>query len=230
MEEIISRFPFVNELVSDFNFFLKYYEAHCPFTKSGQLEYHRITIEKRRNLGSASAALQNKDYMKSLYRTIKAWGIGQRGSKLREFEDFESALLASGKNIAELDGLRLDQDGLEIESVERQIWRLIEDTEIVENKAKLVPCSKTLHHILPDLIVPMDRAYTQIFFGWQNPTFQYDQAYCFEQGFRAFQKIARIANPNQYIGSDWNTSLTKIIDNAIVGLILYKKTELGEAE
>jgi len=230
MSEQISKFPFVNELVSEFHFYLKYFEDHRPFTKSGQLEHHVTTIQKRRNLGSASTALRDSDYLKSLYRTIQAWGIGQRGSKLRSFREFVSALNASSQKIIELDGLRLDQDGLETDLVAHQIWRLIDNTEIVDNKAKLVPCSKTLHHILPDLIVPMDRAYTQVFFGWQNPKFQYDQVSCFGQAFKAFQIISNIANPNQYVGTEWNTSLTKVIDNAIVGLILYKKASIKEGE
>jgi len=230
MAERVSEYPFVNRLIDNFAFFLKYFTDHCPFTKPGQLEYHLETIRRRQDLGSARAALQDKVYLKSLYRTIQAWGIGSRGSKLRPFDDFVSALNANALEISELDGLKLDQPRLEIDLVVRQVWKLVDTTEIVENKAKLVPCSKTLHHILPDLIVPMDREYTQVFFGWQNPRFQYDQAFCFGEAFRAFQKISKMVNPGQYIGSGWNASLTKVIDNAVVGLILYlrSKYEAGE--
>jgi len=48
MAERASEFPFVNSLVMDFPFFLKYYMDHCPFTKFGQLEYHLATIQRRR--------------------------------------------------------------------------------------------------------------------------------------------------------------------------------------
>jgi len=225
MPERASEFPFVNRLVMDFPFFLKYYVDHCPFTKFGQLEYHLETIQRRRELGSAKAALKDNAYLKSLYKTIKAWGIGLRGSKLRPFDDFVSALNTRAMEISELDGLKLGQGGLEEESLVSGIWRLIETTQIVENKAKLVPCSKTLHHILPDLIVPIDREYTQLFFGWQNPEFQYAQAGCFDKAFRAFVHISNMVNLGQYVGTGWNTSLTKVIDNSLVGSILYLKSK-----
>jgi len=225
MAERISKFPFVNSLVMDFTFFLKYYTDHCPFTRFGQLEYHLATIQRRRELGSVKAALKDNAYLTNLYRTIKAWGIGLQGSKLKPFDDFVAALNTRVLEISALDGLKLDQDSLDMKSLIPEVWKLIETTQIVENEAKLVSLSKTLHHILPDLIVPMDRRYTQLFFGWDNPQFQYAQASCFNDAFGAFEQISRMVNPSQYVGTGWNTSLTKVIDNAIVGLILFHQSE-----
>lgn len=225
MSERANIYPFVQSLIKNFPFFLKYFTDHCPFTKLGQLEYHRETMQRRWDLGSAKAALEDKDYLKSLYRTLQAWGIGSRGSKLKSLDSFVSTLNKISPEICSLDGLKLDQKGLEIIAVTQKIWNIIDNMQIVNNIATLVPCSKTLHHILPDLIVPMDREYTQVFFGWQNPQFQYGQATCFYEAFRAFVSISREANPGQYMDIKWNTSLTKVIDNAIVGLILYLKSK-----
>ena len=83
--------------------------------------------------------------------------------------------------------------------------------------------TKALHHILPDLVVPVDRTYTQKFFGWHNPEFQYGQADVFCRSFEAFVEIARGANPAQYVGAGWNSSRTKVIDNAIVGMLCQEK-------
>src|SRR5262249_6245168 len=92
--------------------------------------------------------------------------------------------------------------------------------EIVDNNTRIVPGSKALHHLLPELIVPIDRAYTQTFFRWQNPRFQYEQASCFQQAFAAFAEIARRVHPVQYVSDGWNSSRTKVIDNALVGMVL----------
>lgn len=226
MIEKSNKYPIVQSLIKNFPFFLKYYTDHCPFTKPGQFEYHRDTIQRRLDLGSAKAALEDEDYLNSLYRTLRAWGIGSRGSKLKPFDSFVSALNEISLEICSLDGLRLDQKGLKIISVTKKIWNILDNMQIVNNIATLVPCSKTLHHILPDLIVPMDREYTQVFFGWQNPQFQYGQVTCFYEAFNAFLLISREASPDQYMGNKWNTSLTKVIDNAIVGLILYLKSKI----
>jgi len=226
MAEIENKYPLVLNLIKKFPFFLQYYTDHCPFTKPGQLEYHRETIQRRLDLGSVKAALEDEDYLKSLYyRTLPAWGIGSRGSKLKSFDSFVSSLSELTPEICNLEDLKLNQKGLEIDAVAHKIWSIIDSMQIVDNIAKLVPCSKTLHHILPDLVVPMDREYTQVFFGWQNPQFQYGQASCFNDAFNAFVLISREANPDQFVGGGWNTSLTKVIDNAIVGVIVYLKSQ-----
>ncbi len=179
MKECVNRYPLIKSLIKNFPFFIKYYADHCPFTKPGQFEFHRETIQKRRELGSVKAALKDMGYLESIYRTIQAWGIGSRGSKLRPFNNFTDALNDISPAICDLDDLKLDQIEIEIDTVSQKIWNIIENMHIVDNNATLVPCSKTLHHILPDLIVPMDRGYTQVFFGWQNPQFQYGQYKCF---------------------------------------------------
>ncbi|MEI8083497.1 MAG: hypothetical protein WCI74_16795 [Actinomycetes bacterium] len=43
---------------------------------------------------------------------------------------------------------------------------------ITNNNARLVPCTQALHHVPPDVVVPIDRDYTQSFFVWHNPEFQ----------------------------------------------------------
>src|SRR5260221_103336 len=63
------------------------------------------------------------------------------------------------------------------------LWELSSTLGIVENQAKLVAGTKALHHILPELVVPMDREYTQLLFGWQNPRFQYAQRECFLEAY-----------------------------------------------
>lgn len=44
-------------LIGRFATFLEAYDRYCPFTKSGQLEYHVETIQRLRAVGSAKAAL-----------------------------------------------------------------------------------------------------------------------------------------------------------------------------
>ena len=103
-----------------------------------------------------------------------------------------------------------------MDGVAQKTWNLIESFDIVANETKLVPCTKALHHLLPDLIVPMDREFTRAFFGWHVPEFQYKQKKIFHHAFRCFVEIARIVQPSRFVGSGWRTSSTKVIDNALV--------------
>ncbi len=213
-------------LVSGFRTFLAAYDRDCPFKRHGQLQYHVETIRARRQLGSAKAALADEAFHRSLYRTLQAWGIGSRASSLRPFPEFVEALRAKAKTIEELDGIAIDQPTLDVHAVGGTLARLAQSLDIVDNKARIVPGSKTLHHLLPELVVPIDRAYTQPFFGWANPTLQNSPERCFREAFAGFVTIAREANPAQYIGDGWYMSRTKVIDNAIVGLWCWVKAKM----
>ena len=207
-------------LIGAFPTFVEFYEKNPPFTKYGQFEYHLKTIKQLRAAGSAINAIQKDIFLKSLYETLKAWGIGVRGSKLAPFSKFKETILDFQQQIKELDGIVIDKLGDNVSTISRQLWRLIEGLDIVYNKAKVVACTKTLHHILPELVVPIDRQYTQAFFSWNGPEFQYEQIKCFREAFQYFVHIAKSVSPQKYVGDGWNTSRTKIIDNAIVGLFV----------
>lgn len=217
---------FVPVLVGGFKTFLEAYDRYCPFTRHGQLQYHVETIRSRRRLGSAKAALADEAFLRGLYRTLQAWGIGSRASTLRAFPQFVAALQAEAKTIEALDNLAIDQAGLDVNTVGATVAQLAQSLEIVGNKARIVPGSKTLHHLLPELVVPIDREYTQRFFEWANPTLQNFPERCFREAFTAFATIAREANPAQYVGDGWYTSRTKVIDNAIVGLWCWAKAKV----
>jgi hypothetical protein len=206
-------------LIRDFPRYLQTFERNPPFRRYGQREYHIETIQRRYELGSATKAIQDDQFLDALYRTLQAWGIGVRASKLRSSQQFAVALRAKGTEISALEDKAIDDPQLDVNETGQQLWRLLDSLDIVANNTRIVAGSKTLHHLLPDLMVPIDRAYTQKFFCWPSPKFQYEQEACFEQAFASFAQIARRTNPSQYISGGWHSSRTKVIDNAIVGLI-----------
>ena len=206
----------VDMLVRDFERYVLAFDEKPAFTRSGQFENHAETIRLRFDLGSVSASLQSSEFLDCLWNTLLSWGIGSRASRLVGLEQFEEVLRRHAFAISEIEDERLDAPGLRVQSIADKVWAIINALGIVENKAKLVPCTKALHHLLPELIVPMDRKYTGTFFGWQGPDFQYRQDKIFHDAFERFAIIAKSANPRQYVGSGWRTSVTKVIDNAIV--------------
>ena len=54
-------------------------------------------------------------------------------------------------------------------NIAERLWSLVSSLGIVENNVKIVASTKALHHLLPDLIVPMDREYTGKFFQFTCP-------------------------------------------------------------
>jgi hypothetical protein len=67
------------------------------------------------------------------------------------------------------------------------------------------------------LVFPVDREYTQTFFGWHNPEFQNNPRDCFVLIFSSLAELAKGVNLSQFGGKGWRSSPAKILDNAIVG-------------
>jgi hypothetical protein len=86
-----------------------------------------------------------------------------------------------------------------------------------------VALTKTIHHLLPDLLPPIDRAYTGTFFGWSVPDFQSRQREIFDTSWSAFVEIGRRVDLDAHVGTaPWNTSCSKVVDNAIIGYCLQE--------
>lgn len=214
------------KLVADFGRYVCAYDDSVPFTGE-QLAAHRKTIALRRQAGSVRAASESEQFVASLRETLLAWGIGRRASRLVGVTEFAAALHAAVPHLAPFETLTIDAADLP-QDLAGQLWRIVDSLGVVENKAKVVAGTKTLHHLLPDLVPPMDRAWTGLFFNfhlpeWQDPT---GQRRIFHLAYTQLASVARQVDPQRYVtNTGWRTSRTKILDNAVIG---FGKTELGQ--
>jgi hypothetical protein len=216
----------VVQLADGFGRYIQAYDDHVSFT-SEQLAAHRATVALRQQAGSVRAAIGSEQFLVSLRRTLLAWGIGRRASRLVPAGAFAAALHAALPGLEPLESLTIDGDELPAD-LAGTLAQLISSLGVVENKAKLVAGTKTLHHLLPDLVPPMDRAWTGLFFQFHLPEWQdtRTQRRIFELAYGHFAAVARQVSPQRYVtGAGWRTTRTKIIDNALIG---YCMTELGE--
>lgn len=215
----------VARLVSRFGDYVQVYDDHVPFTGE-QLAAHRRSVELRRQAGSVRAAIETEEFVASLRRTLLAWGVGRRASRLVASGDFATALHAVVPSLEAIESLAIDSDDLPDDMADR-LWVIIDSLGVVTNKAKLVAGTKTLHHLLPDLVPPMDRAWTGTFFQFHLPEWQDlgGQRRIFRLAYSQFAAVSRRIHPEGYVtGAGWRTSRTKILDNALIG---FCKAELG---
>src|SRR2546428_14013568 len=133
-------------LIAGFPKFLAAFERSCPFTKCGPLEFHLETVQRRQEVGSVAAAVSDVTFLRSLYRTLEAWGSGSRRSRLRPFKEFVAALQDKTAEIQSFENLFLDQSDLDVARVSTQLAHLIQALEIVDNRMKIVPGTKALRH------------------------------------------------------------------------------------
>lgn len=206
----------VREVIERFDELVVEYDRTVPFQRSGQYERHRATIDRRRELGSVQAAIADERFTALLHETLQLWGIGRRASRLAPLDSFRARLAAVADDIARFDGLGIGSEELDAVSIAASLDHLIRQLGVVDNQSLIVAGTKTLHHLLPDLMPPMDRRWTGAFFGWWLADPQARQTAIFTEAFRSFVEIARATNPSRLVGAGWRTSSTKVLDNAVV--------------
>jgi hypothetical protein len=207
----------LDDLIAGFDEYASRFDSAVSVDDDRQFGSHRRTIQRRRELGSIEAAIEDEAFVELLYRTIQQWGIGRRGSRIVPLPTFHASLLAHRSALLDLDRLSIESDAFEVASIGAALDDLVANLSIVENRARIVAATKTLHHLLPDLVPPMDRAWTGAFFGWTSSDPQHNQTQIFERSFVGLAEVARTAKPGRLVGDGWRTCSTKILDNALIG-------------
>lgn len=209
------------ELCNHFDGYVHAFAKTPPFGAE-QLGSHLKTLQLCKDSSSAHDAARSAAVAESLRETLRLWGIGSRGAEIATLEKFKRELNRIAPLLSPLEGLRIDDLGGRVGAVADSIWYIISGLDIVSKNGqpvrnRVVSGTKTLHHLLPDLVPPMDREYTQTFFGWANPEFQNHPKDCFRFAFEKVAAIARSVHPQGHVGAGWNSNRSKVLDNAIVG-------------
>jgi hypothetical protein len=190
----------------------------------------------------ASAFLEDR-HIEMIYATLASWGMHRMGdpedtkAKMVEFDDFRSSILACR---AELNALRNER----FEDVTPDRYdQILQGLMVVYGRLKvsisdstLVAHAKTLAHILPHLIPPIDRQYTVRFFTQDASEFftksgKYRLPQVpngIDEQFNLFVDLAGKMKGLfdgcdrtilQVNGQGFNTSYPKIIDNLIMAFV-----------
>ncbi len=189
------------------------------------LYFHLKSLALLRSCSSATMAVENEQFLESLYATLAAWGMhrmGPGGAKLVEFAQFKDSFSAKSAVIQELEPLRIwEIEPRDVLDVARRLWEVISGLRVGMGRTKIVAGSKALHHVLPDLLPPIDREYTLRFF-YHHTTLNQGAERAFKEIFPRFHWLATRCQKviRNLLGIGMNTNPTKVMDNAIVGYVL----------
>lgn len=216
---------------------VRYLEQHLrsclrKFDRDGgfsgpSVHFHERTMDLRRRLG-CRRAIESDEFCECLYATLTSWGMhrmGKTSAKLLDWREFCANIRAHARSIARLQELDIcSLPNADVKEVGAKLDALIQTLGVSEARTKLVSGSKTLHHLLPGLVPPIDREYTlRFFYGTKSPT-RLDRR--FPELFAGFTELARRQRSlleGRITGLGFHTSLTKEMDNAIVGARLLEK-------
>ena len=228
----------VDELIHRVDECLHAFDEASVFT-GPSLFFHVEAIRRRRALISLRAALADRELLVSIYATLASWGMhrmGPVGAKLVAFDVFADSIRQHEERLLRLEPLRLEElEGAHINEVTSLIWEAVIAISVSATESRLVAGTKALHHLLPDLVPPMDRRYTDAFFfganiSFNSLAFQKKPAAAFEEVFPQMVRIVRECRSafEKRINVGFHTSLTKCVDNAIVGFVILKRGKTSD--
>ena len=217
----------VSELIAGFAHYTEVFD-NAPLFIGPSLYFHHKTLDLRRRHTSASSALGDDAFFESLYATLTAWGMHRMGpgpTKLADLNDLKDSFRQQADRIQQVEALHIEQIATEdVAGTAQLLWDIIAALHIGVGQTKIVGGSKALHHLLPDLVPPIDREYTLRFFYGHTTVRPQEQETKFKEMYPRFHRIAVSCSHQiqERLGPGMNTSVTKVIDNAIVGYALEK--------
>jgi len=195
--------------------------------------YYQADIFSGPSLYFHQCALRTRDpkslaHLEYVYATLSAWGMhrmGNRGSKMCEFGTFRRSIETIEEEIVSAQEFTLQEmNNMEWDCVEK----IFRGLSIMASRTSLVGNSKAMHHMLPNIIPPIDRQYTlQFLRGNKHIKNDLDWEWKLMKDIIQFFFAPIVANSEFQNKADrwmarqtyfpWDISLLKIIDNLIIG-------------
>ncbi len=222
------------DLMGNLQRVISYFDKTCPF-RGPSIYFHDETVKRFSSLScNIEEACNDAEFLAKLYATLACWGMHRMGNPANhmvEFADFRKTLKKYIVSIQELQDVLIiniadgyGKAGNEdiVDKISDKIWEIIKGLKIAHNDTHLVAGTKVLHHLLPQLVPPIDRTYSlRMFYG---NTYLYCEKEVFRQLFRCYfvfayeckRDVERLLIEPGHV---MNTSFTKVLDNAVVGFI-----------
>lgn len=203
-------------------------ECNKCYRSGHDLRLYREIIELHRKNNDIIKIIEKEDLPELIRDTLVAWNMDQRGAKLNSTEIIKESILKHKISLNELYKYKLHKlNNEDVIKITKYLRILFEKLRVMKSKRRIVGVSKSLHFLLPDLVMPMDGKYTmQAFYG--NNRYSTNLQKEFEDFMHIFRISVEITeelnlSENDVTGDKWNTSVPKLIDNAIIGFENLRK-------
>lgn len=167
----------------------------------------------------------NERYLEYIYATLVSWGMhrmGSGGSKMLAFDEFKNSV----------DGLKDEihaAQNINFQDITESDWAVLEkifkNLKIMKTGTSLVGNSKVMAHMMPNIVPPIDRAYTLRYLK-ENVTNGHEHEWPLMRNIieNFFIPVARdkkfAAHAKNWMEdrkrNPWDSSPFKIIDNLII--------------
>lgn len=208
----------------------KYHDAYykAETFRGPSLYFHERALATRYDPTSLT-------HLEYIYATLASWGMnrmGSGGSKMQRFEILSQSVQTLKGRIAEAQTFNF-REMSEIN------WAALKEifcgVKVMASGTTLVGNSKVMHHMLPNIIPPIDREYT-LWFLRGNTTIRNDleTEWLFMKEIISHFFIPVVCDTTFYSKAEqwvkrkedyhWDTSILKVVDNLVIGSKKYYST------
>ena len=221
-----------------------YYVDQCNrlYRHSDDLSLYREIIQLHRE-NDLNTLIESDKFHDLIYKTLCSWDMDKRQAKLRESENIKKSIKFYKKQLIELSKHSIfsipsigeyyfppsNEKELIGYDVLENLQKLFCNLEVMESERRIVGVSKTLHFLLPDLVMPIDGTYTMIWFFNHNvsvngPRNEFNKIFkpIFIEVYKEIKTLK--LNQDSVDGIGWNMSVPKLYDNAIIGFAKSTKS------
>lgn len=220
----------IRALIKNKNTFLNYSKQIKEKFNGPSAYFYQQVINRIRKTEDYSILFDDTNFIEYIYATLTAWGMHRmdKNTRMAEFQDFKNSIIENKERFIKLSKKKIIS--VNLEELKVDILSIFNSLKIMsrDEAPKFVANSKVMHFLLPDLIPPMDKGHIYYFFyGRINqrgkkylPQIK-DENEVFWQILLNVQEIAKKLELKETdLKNKWDTSIPKIIDNAIIGFNL----------
>ena len=226
----------VDQLIAGFTGYVDVFEAREAFP-GPSLYFHQRALARRGLHADVASLLGDDRFFEYVYAVLPAWGMhrmGNQSAKVGPFDVMVDSFRSCRPLLESLWNRRITEIGVaDVDGVAAEVWDVISRLRVSTSRTRIVAGSKALHHVLPDLVPPIDREYTFRFFTGQKSV-SGGEARAFLEWFPYFCEIGRacMSEIEEILarGGYMATGRAKVIDNAIMGFTQSRRSSSSGAE
>lgn len=190
-------------------------EINNRYRTGPDLYFYKRLIHLRNKSNSIQSFLRRDYHIEILYATLVSWDMNSRGSKMKYFDEFKANIVSCLNQFKLIENFEKNSNTNSVRLIST-LRNTYENLSLMKTGGKLVSNSKLLHFLFPKLFMPMDGMNTLSYF--YGNTGESLNKYI-EIIKLSYEIISRPENWENYLDNNWNTTVPKMIDNAIILLV-----------
>lgn len=188
-------------------------EFNMRYRQGPDLYFYKRVLEVNFAAKSIDDFLGNNYHLELLYATLVSWDMNSRGAKMEYFDKFIESILSQKEKLKLLWRKQITEL-TDIDKTLNIVGDIYDNLDLMKTGGRLVSNSKVLHYILPELLMPMDRQNTLMYF-YKN-TMESKKKYL-DIIYGSFDLIGEMKKDTKfYLDSEWNRTIPKTLDNAVL--------------